>query len=380
CIRVEKFRKDQLGFASTDGLRLYLNEEKLNKLPEEALNFILLHELFHIILRNRYPRGMPFHEKIYWNIGFDLIINWLLMSMESEFKQHGLPIIPISDAMLTSDDLSKDTSDIISNAFIQQAVNQGILSENPPHVIDIEWKSFKTTILDISSYIYDLLDSSDLEDIPNDADIRELLENCTKTAGIYGLPWRLRYLWEELSLGRAMPWNLILKQFLEGIRESEDYDFCPPDKRMYYHNLVLPSETIDDGDELNNALVVLDVSSSVNKTELLKQIWQITGILNDLEFSGNIISFGSSVYQQAPLSNRESLKQFVDKLEVGGGTDWSDVVSYIKQNMSYVRHIIVFTDGFFHSFDEGLNDVVFITQNEYPEQLSKLGRVIKIND
>lgn len=37
----------------------------------------------------------------------------------------------------------KDSSDVIADAFIKQAVSQGILSEDPPLLIDIEWKSFK---------------------------------------------------------------------------------------------------------------------------------------------------------------------------------------------------------------------------------------------
>ena len=43
CMRVEKYFNDTQGFAATDGYRLYLNEEKMNELPEETLNFILLH-------------------------------------------------------------------------------------------------------------------------------------------------------------------------------------------------------------------------------------------------------------------------------------------------------------------------------------------------
>ena len=55
CMRVEKYSRDSLCLASTDGYRIYLNETHMNELPEECFNFILLHELLHIILRHRYP-------------------------------------------------------------------------------------------------------------------------------------------------------------------------------------------------------------------------------------------------------------------------------------------------------------------------------------
>lgn len=123
CMRVGKYRKEDLALAATDGMRLYLNTEKLNALPEESINFILLHELFHIILRHRYPKDMPYYEKIYRNIACDLTVNWLLLSMSNELKNHGLTIIPVPGTALSSDDLSNDPSDVIAKAFIQQAVD-----------------------------------------------------------------------------------------------------------------------------------------------------------------------------------------------------------------------------------------------------------------
>ena len=380
CLRVEKHRNERRGLASTDGLRFYLNIEELSKLPEEGLNFVLLHELFHIVLRHRYPKGMPFYSKIYWNIGFDLQANWLLMSMSDEMKRNGLPIMPVADTALTMDDLSDDPSNVIANAFTMQAIAQGILSETPPLFVEIIWKSFKSVILNNNLFIFDVLDGLGIENPPTDAEIGELLTSCAKLAGKNGLPWRLRGLWDELGKGRTLPWHLILRNFLEGMRESEDFDFCPPDKRMLYSGLILPSETIEEGDELDNALIVLDVSGSVDKVELLAQIQQVNSVLKGLEIRGSIISFGSSVYQEAPLTNSASLKSFIDGLEVGGGTDWSDVVSYVKKNKQRAKPIIVFTDGYLYTYDEGLSNVIFVTQKDYPENLRKLGKVIQIEN
>jgi len=146
---------------------------------------------------------------------------------------------------------------------------------------------------------------------------------------------------------------------------------------MLYSGMILPEDNESDG-TLDNALIVLDVSGSVSKDELLAQIWQIQSILTELEFSGAIISFGSEVYQEAKLTNKSSLKNFIDGLEVGGGTDWADVVRYVKEKKRRAKPIIVFTDGYFYSYDTGLSDVVFITQDNSPKELEKLGKVIQI--
>jgi predicted metal-dependent peptidase len=129
CMRVEKYVSDTRGYAATDGYRLYLNENKLNALPEETLNFILLHELFHIILYHRYPKDISYHEKMLWNISFDLIVNWLIQEMEHDLRHYNIPIIPSTNTYICSDDLSDDPSHKIANAFIQQTYQQGVLSE-----------------------------------------------------------------------------------------------------------------------------------------------------------------------------------------------------------------------------------------------------------
>lgn len=375
CLRVGKYKKTIQSLAATDGLNLYLN----NELPEESLNFVLLHELFHIILRHSFPKNTLFYEKPYWNIGFDLIANWLIMSMERELKQKGLPVIPVADTILTPDDLSGDPSHRIVASFLEQAKQQGILSETPPLLIEIEWKAFKATLLH-NSFIFDILDEKDgIINPPTDADIQALFADCAKSAGKDGLPHHLQNLMDELTNGKKLPWFLILKRYLERWKGSEDFDFYPPDKRMLYSGMILPEDNESDG-TLDNALIVLDVSGSVSKDELLAQIWQIQSILTELEFSGAIISFGSEVYQEAKLTNKSSLKNFIDGLEVGGGTDWADVVRYVKEKKRRAKPIIVFTDGYFYSYDTGLSDVVFITQDNSPKELEKLGKVIQINN
>jgi len=379
CLRVGKYRKEMRNLAATDGLNLYLNVEKLNELPEESLNFVLLHELFHIILRHTFPKNALFYEKPYWNIGFDLTANWLIMSLERELKQKGLPAIPVTNTILSPDGLSCDPSNKIVESFIEQAKQQGILSEFPPIFIEIAWKSFKTIVAN-NSFIFDILDIKDgIADPPTDAEIETLLIDCAKSAGKDGLPWSLRHLMDELSVGRKLPWFLILKRYLEAGKDSEDHDFCPPDKRMLYSGMILPG-VVDCGETLNDALIILDVSGSISKEELLAQIWQISSILVELEFSGSIISFGSKVYQEAKLQDKLSLKNFIDGLEVGGGTNWAYVVRYVKEKKKRTKPIIVFTDGYFYSYDAGLSDAIFITNGEPAKELKNIGKIIQINN
>jgi predicted metal-dependent peptidase len=376
-MRVKKYKKPVVSIAATDGYNLYLDEERMNELPEESVNFLLLHELYHIILRHTFPKDMAFYEKPYWNIGYDLVANWLILSMETELKRKNLPVVPLSDSCVTKDDLSEDPSHRIVGEFLSQAKQQGILTDNPPLFVHIKWKSFEHMIPNNADFEFDILDGDDVLNPPTDADVQELLASSAKAAGNEGIPNNLQNLMEELTKGRRLPWYLIFKRYLEAIKESDDSDFCPPDKRMLYSGIILPAEN-ELEKALNDALIVLDVSSSVDKEQLLEQIWQIKSVLNDLEFDGSILSFGGGVYQEAPITDKQSLKKFIDDLKVGGGTDWGDVVRRVKKRKRKAKPIIVFTDGYFFSFDKGLSNVVFITQDESPDELKRLGRVIQV--
>jgi predicted metal-dependent peptidase len=375
-MRVEKYISDSQGFAATDGYRLYLNEGKMNILPEETLNFILLHELFHIILYHRYPKDITYHEKVLWNISFDLIVNWLIQEMEHELRYHNIPILPSSNTYICSDDLSDDPSHKIANAFIQQTYQQGVLSEQPPLFVEITWKSFNAQILNTADFIFDVLDHKAMSNAPTYGEISDLLASCAKSAGNKGIPQHLKDLMNEFIKGRKLPWFLILKRFIETSMNIDDADFCPPDNRLLYRKTILPASNVDDK-ALNNALIVLDVSSSVDKDELLAQLWQVNTVLCDLEFSGFILSFGSTVYQEKSLTDKESLKRYVNELNVGGGTEWSSVVHHIKENYPTAKPIIVFTDGYFFSFESGLKNVIFIVKGKAPSELRNLGNVIE---
>jgi predicted metal-dependent peptidase len=378
CMRVQKHRKEMSAPAATDGYNIYLNEEILGKLHQESLNFVLLHELFHIILKHAYPKDMPFYERRYLNIACDLVVNRLIMNMEYELRINGLPIQPIASTYLSADDLSKDPSSTIADTFIEQAKQQCILSETPPLFVEIAWKSFKAIVPNDADFIFDILWVDDVSNLPTDADIQELLAECFIAAGNDGLPRLLKDLMKDISNSSKLPWHIILKRYLEASVEIDDYSFCPPDKRLLYSEIIMPGESEEDK-ALSNSLVVLDVSSSVDKEQLLAQLAQVRTVLSELDFEGFIIAFASDVHQEAPLTNEKSLRDFVDNLQTGGGTDWGDVVSYVKENKRSYRPTIVFTDGYFFSFDKGLSDVIFITQDTPPYELSTLGKVIQVN-
>jgi len=133
------------------------------------------------------------------------------LSMLKDLRiEKGNPITPIANAGSNCIVLEKLFKAKTASLCIMQAVTQGILSENPPISVEIEWKSFKTVVFNDSLFVFDIIDGAGLEDAPSDAEIRKLFEACAKSAGKNGLPWRLRGLWEEITTGRTLPFGTSL--------------------------------------------------------------------------------------------------------------------------------------------------------------------------
>jgi predicted metal-dependent peptidase len=379
CMRVKKHRKTSEGLAETDGYHIYFNEEAMNAIPEEQFNFVMVHEILHIVLRHSYPDEMPFWQREYYNIAADLVINDLILhEMQSKLKWGGLPVIPVEGSAVSPDCLAEDPSNRITKAFLEQAIAQGVTGAEPPIVVELVWKNFITQILN-HSYIMDIITGHGGEEDKSqkESEAKELLEACQKTAGCDGLPNSLLEKLEAIT-SRKLPWQVILRRYIEAIKGMDEQGFCPPDKRTIYSGMILPGENEEDKG-LNNAIVVVDVSSSVGRDELSAQLWQVGRLLAELQFDGEILSFSGAVEKKGLLTDKKSLEAWVDGLPVGGGTSWLSVVNYVEKERKGARPIIVFTDGYFYSFETTLKNVILIVQGEYPEELADVGKVIRVN-
>ena len=76
--------KKEIPTACTDGKNIYYNPSFFKKLTEGQRNYILMHEIFHVILMHPY-RGKGKNPRL-WNIACDMVVNCMCDRMESYFK------------------------------------------------------------------------------------------------------------------------------------------------------------------------------------------------------------------------------------------------------------------------------------------------------
>lgn len=112
-MRLRQAQPANVGTAGAANNRIYYDRKYLESKSEGEANFILLHELMHIILRHQAREGERNH--ILWNVAGDLVINHTLERQIKDFEQVGIPFTLPKDVLLASRggvDFPKDVADM----------------------------------------------------------------------------------------------------------------------------------------------------------------------------------------------------------------------------------------------------------------------------
>ena len=64
--------------ATLDGFNFYYSEDFVNKLTDKELNFVMVHEIYHLLFSHTDPRRVSYRDKYISNVAQDMIINYLI--------------------------------------------------------------------------------------------------------------------------------------------------------------------------------------------------------------------------------------------------------------------------------------------------------------
>ena len=68
---------DHIDTACTDGVRITFNPDFLNTLTDSELDFVLMHEILHVVLHHCMRNGKRQHER--FNIACDIVVNSIIL-------------------------------------------------------------------------------------------------------------------------------------------------------------------------------------------------------------------------------------------------------------------------------------------------------------
>ena len=142
-------------------------------------------------------------------------------------------------------------------------------------------------------------------------------------------------------------WREILNAFVQ--MEINDYSFSPPDRRYQDSPFFLPDfNELGESNQVNDILFMIDTSASISDKMMTAAYSEVKGAID--QFDGNLKGwlgfFDAAIIEPVPF---ESVDEFLAiRPAGGGGTDFQIIFEYVHQHMedNMPVCIIIMTDGY----------------------------------
>lgn len=344
---------DDTDTACTDGTGITFGIEFLDELSDSELDFVMMHEILHIVLQHCFRDGDRDHDD--FNIACDIVVNSNIllennMNISSiTLKKYGPSMHIAPDGkegynytaeqvyeMLTHNNGSKNNNAKVCGGFEQGRAKQR--TKKPEHTNGHHWD-------DHSRWGQTENDDS-LRDVwcKRFEDAAEAMEIRDPDNSRGTIPAFVKRILDELKKPQT-DWRLILNDFVQ--EEITDYSFAPPDRRFDDSPFFLPDFNGKD-DIVEDILFMIDTSGSMSDEMITAAYSEVKGAIDqfDGKLKGWLGFFDAAIITPKPFSNEEEFK--IIKPGGGGGTDFQIIFEYVAKYMSDSppASIIILTDGY----------------------------------
>ena len=334
--------KKEIPTACTDGKNIYYNPLFFEKLTEGQRNYILMHEIFHVILMHPY-RGNGKNPRV-WNTACDMVVNYMCDKMESYFKL--LVKIPYErpDEGIFSYIMDTEiVENIYSRLLKEYEKNNGaskLIINSYRSVIEGRYKYNIDVEIDIDA-------SDDLIFTLNEDDevfMKEIIKEAALKAqggdGSYFVPEQVY----ELTESKTIKWQKLLKDMLQ-TDVSDDVSYTTPERKYIHMDLILPGHGPTD-DKLEEIWAFVDSSGSISKDELSQFLTQLHRIVKEFGCITNICYWDTEVTDTyLKIKTEKDILKCTPKHS--GGTDINCVYEWIRDNKVKPDVMLILTDGYF---------------------------------
>lgn len=363
--------------AATDGKKIIFNPKFLDSLSDSELDFIMMHEILHVVLQHCF-RGRGLDNERY-NIACDIVINSnILLSNNMDYKtitlkKYGelmhiapdgkegyeytaeqvynmLPPIPerkdkpcaikgsVEEPGSTEDERGGEDvnggEDSVKGSALGRAKKIRTKKEDTPAVFDdhTRWgmEEEDDTIRDV--WVKRFEDACEAISVRDPSNQRGLL------------PLFAKRMFKKLKKPQT-DWRTVLNDFIQ--EEISDYSFAPPDRRFSDNPFFLPDFN-DKDDLVEDILFMIDTSGSMSDDMITAAYSEVKGAIDqfDGKLKGWLGFFDAAIIEPKPFSSYEEFK--IIKAAGGGGTDFQIIFEYIHKFMKDKppASIIILTDGF----------------------------------
>lgn len=328
--------------AATDGHRIFFGPKFLDELSDSELDFIMMHEILHVVLQHCMRQGDYDSEQ--FNIACDIVVNSNIL-LSNNMNRNSIKLRKYGESMHIAPDgkegyeytaeqiyamlppmpkgktpkpsLGASWDDHTRWSGSSEENNGGFGGEN--EYLREQWEKWLIDVCEVIS-----------------------IRDSTKSFG--GGPVLAQRILKQIRRGQ-IDWREILNNFVQ--EEITDYSFTPPDRRFDDSPFFLPDYN-EKEESIGNIWFVIDTSGSISDDAIKAAYSEICSAID--QFNGKlsgILSFTESyVTDPVPFSSVDELMSI--KPVGGGGNDFSDIFRYMKNHMlnELPSQIIIITDGY----------------------------------
>lgn len=334
--------------AYTDGEKICFSPLFLDKLSDKELDFILMHEILHIVLFHCFRHKKD--EELF-NIACDIVVNSNILKSNDldkstiTLKEFGESMHLAPNGLEGYNYTAEEVYDMLltSGKYIDK--NKSNEKEKSSKTRSGGQDKYNDSFDDHAKWDKTKLSKEQIEELG------QLLVSVTKSVnekdkirGTTSIPLGVQRIVEEL-INPKLDWKVILNDFVQ--EEITDYSFNPPDKRYNESDFYLPDYN-DTDFIIKDILFLIDTSGSISDKDLVSAYSEIKGAID--QFDGKLI--GKLSFFDTGVSDPVLFSSVDDLLKIkpigGGGTSFDVIFKYINKNLSNnpPASIIIITDGY----------------------------------
>lgn len=361
----------------SDGLYIKYNEKLIeeSKLSVSRLRYAILHEMYRILLLHEYRR--EHRDSRIWSIACDMVIEHRLSAiLEQEFGKLNPP--PNYDPsrglylnkfiVFDEERFRRETEENIYRKLMKN------YSENSGEIAYLdEVFSLNLKKSDLKSRRESSADTkrenaemqkNRIKSIVAESVTKDRLAGSDSAEGSKILG-RIE--------GKKINWLSILRRHLQ-VKTTEDTSFAYPDSRFQWNDMVIPD--FEPREDFLDLLIVLDLSSSIEKREIDQMLFQIKNLSEQFSLNGRVIGFSTEVVLDKPLNTKEIARNI--ERYAFGGTDWNCVPKYVAEKRIGYGFAITITDGGFYTAPEDMHNHMWILTEGSVMRYRVINRVVEL--
>jgi len=321
--------------AATDGRKLYYNSEFLKKMPAKQLEFLIGHEVLHLVYDHMGRAGE--RDKRLFNVAADYCVNQDLLDQKIGEK------IPVGlfdtkyrgwSAEEVYDDLYKNAEKISIEDLEQMLLDEHLDGD------DSDDGDGEGEEREGKGSGRPKLTEEEKKQIRDE--IKEAVITAAQTVGAGNLPSGVKRLIKDLTEPQ-LNWRELLQQQIQSTIRA-DYSWTRPSRRGWHVDAVLPGNDLEKEIDI---CVAIDASGSMSDDMLKDILSEVKGIMQSYNsFNLHLWSFDTEVYG-ATVFTAENIDEIMDwEVQGGGGTMFEANWQYMVDNDIAPKKFVMFTDGY----------------------------------